>query len=68
MKQLGCRDLGGNCDFVARGATDDEIKKKLMAHAEKDHKDMFKSPDMKKQMMTRVDTALRNMKPAPAGR
>ena len=37
MKELGCRDLGIKCDFVATGKTVDEVLKKAAAHARKDH-------------------------------
>lgn len=37
MKVLRCRDVGVNCDFVARGATVEEIMQKAAAHAKVDH-------------------------------
>jgi predicted small metal-binding protein len=36
-KVLTCRDAGVDCDFVARGATVDELMAKAAEHAAKDH-------------------------------
>lgn len=36
-KVLTCRDVGVDCDFVARGATVDEVLEKAREHATKDH-------------------------------
>ena len=36
-KVLTCRDVGVDCDFVARGATEDEVMQKAAEHAAKDH-------------------------------
>lgn len=36
-KKLACRDVGVNCDFVARGNTVEEIMQKAREHARKDH-------------------------------
>jgi predicted small metal-binding protein len=36
-KVLKCRDVGVDCDFVARGATAEEVMEKAAAHAGKDH-------------------------------
>lgn len=35
MKALACRDIGVDCDFVARGKTMDEVIKKAEEHAKK---------------------------------
>ncbi len=37
QKHLRCRDVGLDCDFVARGASEDEVMQKAAAHAERDH-------------------------------
>jgi predicted small metal-binding protein len=37
MKEFHCDDLVKGCDFVARGATDDEIMKKAAEHAKVAH-------------------------------
>ena len=36
-KQLKCGDLMPGCDFVASGATEDEVLKKAAEHAQKAH-------------------------------
>jgi predicted small metal-binding protein len=37
MKDFHCRDAGMDCDYVAKGQTDDEILKKAGEHAQKVH-------------------------------
>ena len=40
MKMVSCADLSElNCGFVAKGATDDEVKQKLMTHGMSAHAD-----------------------------
>ncbi len=41
LKRLGCRDLGGDCDFVATGETPEQVKKALFDHAAKEHKEIL---------------------------
>ncbi|MFZ0584414.1 MAG: DUF1059 domain-containing protein [Candidatus Acidiferrales bacterium] len=36
-KILRCRDVGVDCDFVARGASEEEVMEKAKEHAGKDH-------------------------------
>ena len=36
-KVLRCRDVGVDCDFVARGATVEEIMTQAQEHAKNDH-------------------------------
>jgi predicted small metal-binding protein len=36
-KVLRCRDVGVDCDFVARGATTEEVLEKAKDHACSDH-------------------------------
>jgi len=36
-KVLRCRDVGVDCDFVARGATVEELMEKAQQHARTDH-------------------------------
>lgn len=36
-KVLRCKDVGVDCDFVARGATLEEVMEKAKAHACSDH-------------------------------
>jgi predicted small metal-binding protein len=37
MKALKCRDVGMNCDFEAKGETEQEVLAKAAAHAKADH-------------------------------
>ena len=37
MKAFHCGDLMRGCDFVARGATEDEVMKKAAEHAKTAH-------------------------------
>ncbi len=37
MKALYCNDLMEGCDFVARGATEDEVMRKAAEHAKTEH-------------------------------
>lgn len=55
--KLSCRDMGTDCDFVAKGETAQEVKEKMMAHANTDHMDMMKnmSEDEKADMMKKMD-------------
>ena len=36
-KVLKCRDVGVDCDFVARGATVEEVMQQAQQHARTDH-------------------------------
>ena len=36
-KVLTCREVGMDCDFVARGDSEDEIMAQAAVHAQKDH-------------------------------
>ena len=36
-KTVSCRDVGMDCDFVARGETDEDILQQCTEHARKDH-------------------------------
>ena len=37
MKAMHCGDLMKGCDFVARGATEDEVMKQAVVHAKSAH-------------------------------
>lgn len=60
MKVLSCRDMGSNCPFIAKGATVDEVIRKMADHHKIEHphnwlemKNM--SPeDIKKTMMKEI--------------
>jgi predicted small metal-binding protein len=36
-KVLKCKDVGIDCDFIARGKSEEEVFKKAAEHARKDH-------------------------------
>ena len=36
-KEIRCRDVGVDCDWVVSGETEEEIMKKAAEHAKKDH-------------------------------
>jgi predicted small metal-binding protein len=36
-KVVSCRDVGVDCDFEARGQTEQEVLKKCAEHARKEH-------------------------------
>ena len=43
MLKFSCKDLGMDCDFVATGATAEEVKQKAFAHAGVVHADVMKT-------------------------
>jgi predicted small metal-binding protein len=49
MKDLHCRDAGLDCDYVARGSTDDEIKRQAGEHARTAH-GMTMTPDLERKI------------------
>lgn len=49
MKDFHCRDAGMNCDFVARGSTNEEVMKQAGAHAQQAH-NMKLTPEMSRQV------------------
>ncbi len=36
-KQIACREIGADCDFVAQGKTDQEVVDKCAEHAKSQH-------------------------------
>ena len=55
-KVLRCRDVGVDCDFVARGATEEEILQKAREHARKDHG----FQDIPPELVDKVKTSIRD--------
>lgn len=49
MKDFHCADAGLDCDFVARGQSNDEILKQVGKHAESDHK-LKVTPELAKKV------------------
>ena len=64
MKQITCGDLGGDCPFVAKGKTDDEVVKNMMAHAKKVHGAVLASmpKEVIDQRMAMMDEKLKKQK------
>lgn len=61
-KVLTCRDVGVDCDFVARGATVDEVLEKAREHATKDHG----FADIPPELVEKVKGAIRDEEAASA--
>ena len=59
MLKFECKELGTNCDYVAKGITPEEVKKNALAHAQTVHKDWLskKSP----QQMADIENTLTRM-------
>ena len=55
-KVLKCRDAGVDCDFEARGATEEDILRQAAEHAKKDHGMTEMSPDL----LAKVNAAIRD--------
>lgn len=55
-KVLKCRDAGVDCDFEARGATEEDILRQAAEHAKKDHGMTEISPDL----LAKVNAAIRD--------
>ncbi len=43
MFRYACKDVGVDCDFVTNGATVEEVKEKVFAHAGVVHADLLKA-------------------------
>jgi len=61
-KVLTCRDVGVDCDFVARGATVDEVMEKARAHAVTDHG----FSDIPPELVDKAKAAIRDEEAASA--
>ena len=52
-KSLSCRDLGTNCDYIARGATEEELLSDIGNHAKESHgftDESLKDPELNKMI------------------
>ena len=60
-KTLRCVDMGIKCDFVAKGKTSREVKKKIMEHAKIVHWDIMKNitPEEKELMTETMNSILK---------
>ena len=57
MRSLSCSDIGIECSFSAQGETADEVKQKMLAHAQDAHAEMLAgmSDQEKADMMAATD-------------
>jgi len=53
-KVLRCRDVGVDCDFVARGATVEEVMEKAKDHACSDHGFTGIPPELADRVMAAI--------------
>ncbi len=53
-KVVKCRDAGLDCDFEARGATEDEILKQVAEHAKNDHGIAEVPPDVRAKVKAAI--------------
>lgn len=60
MKELKCRDLGNNCNFVAKGLFNFSTKMKMKTHGMKIHGEMMKdmTEGQEMQMGKKMDELL----------
>jgi predicted small metal-binding protein len=56
-KELRCRDVGMNCDFQARGDTEEEVLRKAATHARTAHQ----INEMPPELAAKVRAAIRNV-------
>ena len=56
MKTLSCRDAGCDCDYVAKGETEEEVIRDAAQHGIKEH---GKTQEDMTQMQTNLRTAIR---------
>ena len=61
VPKLGCRELGGDCDYVAEGATTEEVKQELLAHVSVVHGTRVArmTQDERDALDVRIDQVLR---------
>jgi predicted small metal-binding protein len=55
-KELRCRDVGMNCDFEARGNTEEEVLQKASAHARSAHQISEMSPELAAKVRAAIRT------------
>jgi predicted small metal-binding protein len=56
-KELRCRDVGMNCDFKARGESEDEVLRQAATHARTAHQ----ITDMPPELAAKVRAAIRTV-------
>lgn len=55
-KQLRCRDVGMDCDFEARGNTEEEVLKQAAAHARSTHEITEMPPELAAKVRAAIRT------------
>jgi len=60
METFACKSLGLDCDFVATGATKDEVMKKAMEHGGTVHAEMMKdmTPEQSAEFAKKLGEAI----------
>ena len=60
--RLSCRDLGGDCGYVAEGKDAEEVKRSLLSHMEEAHRARTSrmSSDEREALDVRIDRVLRS--------
>ena len=56
MKVVNCRDVGVDCDFVARGETVDDVLRQCVEHARSEHG----YADVPPELVDKVKAAIRD--------
>ena len=57
MLTVSCREVGVDCDYVAKGETEEEIMKNAEEHAVKDHgykQEDIMTPEMKEKIRQHI--------------
>ncbi len=57
MLTVSCREVGVDCDYVAKGETEEEIMKNAGEHAVKDHgykQEDIMTPEMKEKIIQHI--------------
>ena len=60
MKEIKCRDVGKNCDFVCKGNTEEEVLKRVTEHARKAHG----MADLSQEMKAKIRSLIKDSKAA----
>ena len=60
MQTFACKSLGLDCDFVATGASKDEVMKKVMDHGGTVHADLMKNmtPEQSAEFAKKLEEAI----------
>jgi predicted small metal-binding protein len=56
-KEIRCKDAGINCDFVARGQSDDEVMKIATEHGRQKHGMNQITPELQQKMRSIIHNA-----------